>query len=210
MGPRLGNDISPCFFAFLRGGVWQDIPSSFLFFGEFFGNQQWICEAVLAQVNINSQVVYTGVQEGFQVRYSLYYTATIKLRYSVTELYGQIICVDRSYNSTFCLLFVISCHLFLFHIMFHVPVFQLSQSPFCFSFQVLNLFHFTHLFNWSPYHSTLLVSIPFCIPHTQDYGLVILRVPCLQDCIFLALGVSVCGVCLAWVTTFAANNVLLR
>ena len=34
MGPRLGNGISPCFFAFLRGGIWQAIPKSFLFFGE--------------------------------------------------------------------------------------------------------------------------------------------------------------------------------
>ena len=36
MGPRLGNGISPCFFTFLRGGVWQAIPKSFLFFGENF------------------------------------------------------------------------------------------------------------------------------------------------------------------------------
>ena len=37
MGPRLGNGISPCFFTFLRGGVWQAIPKSFLFFEKFFG-----------------------------------------------------------------------------------------------------------------------------------------------------------------------------
>ena len=36
MGPRLGNGISPCFFAFLRGGIWQAIPKSFLFFWENF------------------------------------------------------------------------------------------------------------------------------------------------------------------------------
>ena len=36
MGPRLGNGISPCFFAFLRGGIWQAVPKSFLFFGENF------------------------------------------------------------------------------------------------------------------------------------------------------------------------------
>ena len=36
MGPRLGNGISPCFFAFLRDGIWQAIPKSFLFFGENF------------------------------------------------------------------------------------------------------------------------------------------------------------------------------
>ena len=37
MGPRLGNGFSPCFFAFLRGGIWQAIPKSlFFFFGENF------------------------------------------------------------------------------------------------------------------------------------------------------------------------------
>ena len=36
MGSRLGNGISPCFFTFLRGGVWQAIRKSFLFFGEIF------------------------------------------------------------------------------------------------------------------------------------------------------------------------------
>ena len=36
MGPRLGKGISPCFFVFLRGGVWQAIAKSFLFFGENF------------------------------------------------------------------------------------------------------------------------------------------------------------------------------
>jgi len=36
MGPRLGNGFSPCFFAFLRGGIRQAIPKSFLFFGENF------------------------------------------------------------------------------------------------------------------------------------------------------------------------------
>jgi len=35
MGLRLGNGISPSVFAVLRGGVWQAIPKSFLFFGEF-------------------------------------------------------------------------------------------------------------------------------------------------------------------------------
>ena len=29
---RLGKDISPCFFTWLRGGVWQAIPKSFLIF----------------------------------------------------------------------------------------------------------------------------------------------------------------------------------
>ena len=33
---RVGNGISPCFFAFLRGGIWQAIPKSFLFFREIF------------------------------------------------------------------------------------------------------------------------------------------------------------------------------
>jgi len=67
---------------------------------------------------------------------------------------AKIVCVDRSYNSTFCLLFVISCHLFPFRIMFCVPAFQLTLLlliP-----HVLNLFHFTHFFNWSPYHSAWL------------------------------------------------------
>jgi len=36
MGPRLGNGIPPCFFAFLRGGIWQAISKSFLFFRENF------------------------------------------------------------------------------------------------------------------------------------------------------------------------------
>jgi len=36
MGPRLSNGISPCFFAFLRDGVGQAIPKSFLFLGENF------------------------------------------------------------------------------------------------------------------------------------------------------------------------------
>jgi len=36
MGPSLGNGISPCFFAFLRDGVGQAIPKSYLFLGETF------------------------------------------------------------------------------------------------------------------------------------------------------------------------------
>jgi len=36
MGPRLGNGIFSCLFAFLRGGVWQAIPRCFYFFGESF------------------------------------------------------------------------------------------------------------------------------------------------------------------------------
>jgi len=36
MGPRLGNSISPCFFAFFRGGIWQAIPKPFLVFRENF------------------------------------------------------------------------------------------------------------------------------------------------------------------------------
>jgi len=36
MGPRLGNGISPCYFAFLRGGIWQAIPEFVLLFGENF------------------------------------------------------------------------------------------------------------------------------------------------------------------------------
>jgi len=36
MGPRLGNGISSCLFAFLRGGVWQAIPKCFYCFGENF------------------------------------------------------------------------------------------------------------------------------------------------------------------------------
>ena len=36
MGPRLGNGIFPCFFTFWRGGIWQAILKSFLFFGENF------------------------------------------------------------------------------------------------------------------------------------------------------------------------------
>ena len=31
MGPKLGNGTSPCFFTFLRGGVWQVIPKYFYF-----------------------------------------------------------------------------------------------------------------------------------------------------------------------------------
>ena len=36
MGLRLGNGISPGFFTFVRGGVRQAIPKSFLFIGENF------------------------------------------------------------------------------------------------------------------------------------------------------------------------------
>ena len=36
MGLRLGNGISPCFFTFVRGGVWWAIAKLFLFFGENF------------------------------------------------------------------------------------------------------------------------------------------------------------------------------
>ena len=36
MGLRLGNGISPGFFTFVRGGVRQAIPKSFLFTGQFF------------------------------------------------------------------------------------------------------------------------------------------------------------------------------
>jgi len=46
-------------------------------------------------------------------------------------LYGQTIHIDQSYNSTSYLLFLISCALILFHFPFHVPAFQLSQSPLC-------------------------------------------------------------------------------
>ena len=36
MGPRLGNGISPCSFAFLRSGIWQAIPKSFCFSEKIF------------------------------------------------------------------------------------------------------------------------------------------------------------------------------
>ena len=36
MGLRLGNGISPCFFTFLRGEVWQAIPKSLLFSEKIF------------------------------------------------------------------------------------------------------------------------------------------------------------------------------
>jgi len=36
MGPRLGNGISPCFFTFWRGGIWQAILKSFCFLEKFF------------------------------------------------------------------------------------------------------------------------------------------------------------------------------
>ena len=35
MGARLGNGISPCFFTFLRGGVWQAFPKPFFFWENF-------------------------------------------------------------------------------------------------------------------------------------------------------------------------------
>ena len=40
MGPRLGNGFSPCFLAFLRGGI---IPKSFLFFRENFASCIHLC-----------------------------------------------------------------------------------------------------------------------------------------------------------------------
>ena len=38
MGPRLSNGISPCFFAFLRDGVWQAFLKSFSFW-----KSEWTC-----------------------------------------------------------------------------------------------------------------------------------------------------------------------
>ena len=61
MGPRLGNGISPCFFAFLRGGIWQAIPKSFLFFGENF--LLLVCELFRAH-EMRSQLEVTEMLEG--------------------------------------------------------------------------------------------------------------------------------------------------
>ena len=58
MGPRLGNCISPCFFTFLRGGVWQAIPKSFLFSGENF--LLLVCEVFRAH-EMRSQLEVTDV-----------------------------------------------------------------------------------------------------------------------------------------------------
>jgi len=60
MGPRLGNGISPCFFAFLRGGIGQAIPKSFLFFGENF--LLLVCELFRAH-EMRSQLEVTEMLE---------------------------------------------------------------------------------------------------------------------------------------------------